>query len=98
MGIMMLCTIEQLEQLLKSQSNRRLDTISGRATPAQWAKYTVAFTAIKLINQSNTRLTNELRSRMYINDRVSRKCKFFNSARTKVGQHLDCHVMCKSLK
>jgi len=47
----------------------------------------VASTAVQLINESDTRLANELRQKMYINDRVPRRGKFFNTARTKMGQH-----------
>jgi len=62
---------------------------------AQWTRYWVASTAIYFINGSTTRLANELKLKMYINDRMPKRCRFFNSARTKVGKQcfsnrLDC--------
>jgi len=68
-------------------SRSLLDAISGRATPSQWAKFTVASTSIQLINESDTRIAIDLRNKMYINDRIPRRGKFFNTARTKIGQH-----------
>jgi len=81
---------------LKQEISRpMLDTISQRATPAQWARYTVASTAIHLVNNSTTRLAKDLKNKMYINDRMPQRCRFFNSARTKIGKQcfinrLDC--------
>jgi len=68
------------------QSRHILDTISRRATPAQWARYTVASTAIHIIDGSYTRLVEELRNKMYVNGRMHKKSKFLNTARTKIGQ------------
>jgi len=53
-----------------------LDIVSQRATLAQWAKYSVASTAIHLINGSTTRLADELRQKMYINDRRPKNADF----------------------
>jgi len=53
-----------------------LDTISQRATPAEWARYTVASTAIHLINKSTTRQATELKQKMYINERMPQRSRF----------------------
>jgi len=53
-----------------------LDTISQRAMLAQWARYSVASTAICLINGSTTRLANEQRQKMCINDRMPKNADF----------------------
>jgi len=76
-------------------SRQILDVVSKRPTPAQWARYSTAWTAISLINGATTRLADELRQKMYINDRMPMKSRFFNSARTKIGRQcfsnrLDC--------
>jgi len=81
---------------LKQEISRPvLDTISQRATPAQWARHTVSSTAIHLVNKLNTRIATELKHKIYINDSMPERCRFFNSARTKIGKpcfinRLDC--------
>jgi len=35
-----------------------LEVMAGRATPKKWAKYTVASTVIKLVNNSDSRIAN----------------------------------------
>jgi len=40
--------------------------IYKRATPRQWANYSAANTVIHLVNTSNTRIANDLRSNLYI--------------------------------
>jgi len=64
-----------------------LDVISKRAPPKQWSKYINSSTAIKLINNSNTRIADDLRSKLYINDRKPKKGTFTNRSRLKIGRH-----------
>jgi len=40
-----------------------LKTLSGRATPAQWAKYIVSRTAIKMMQERTTSMAEKLRQR-----------------------------------
>jgi len=76
-----------------------LDIISKRAPPRQWAKYVNASTAIKLINTSNTRIADSLRSNMYINDRKPHMGTFIDKSKLKTGrQSLSNRLHCmKSL-
>jgi len=41
--------------------------------PGQWSRYITASTTIKLYNTSNTRIAEELRASIYINDKETRK-------------------------
>jgi len=64
-----------------------LDVISKRAPPKQWSKYINSSTAIKLINNSNTRIADDLRSNLYINNRKPKKGTFTDRSRLKIGRH-----------
>jgi len=76
-----------------------LDVISKRAPPRQWAKYTNASTAIKLINTSNTRIADSLRENIYINDRKPHRGTYTDRSKFKIGrQSLPHRLQCiKSL-
>jgi len=63
-----------------------LNIISKRATPRQWADYSTANTVINLGNTSNTRIADELRSDIYINDRLSQRGSFIDKSTYKVGE------------
>jgi len=64
-----------------------LNIISKRATPKQWARYTVAKTIIKLYNQNCTRLSTLLRKNSYVNDRNPGRAVFFGDAKRKIGRN-----------
>jgi hypothetical protein len=62
------------------------DKISKRATPSEWANYSVASTVIKLFNNSDTGIGCFLRNAVYINDRQPGRGKFIDESRLKVGR------------
>jgi len=63
-----------------------LDIISKRARPRQWANYITASTVIKLYNNSDTRIAEELCSNIYINDRQPRRGSFIDKSRRRAGR------------
>jgi len=72
-----------------------LNIISKRATPRQWADYSIANAAINLINTSNTRIADELRANIYINDRLPRRGSFIDKSAYRVGrQSLTNRLQC----
>jgi len=64
-----------------------LNIITKRATPKQWARYTVPKTVIKLYNLGNTRIGEMLRQNSYVNDRNPGIATFFGDVRRKIGQN-----------
>jgi len=67
-------------------SKETLNSLSGRATPRQWAKYIVASTTIKMFQNGTTPMSEKLRKRVYINDRFPGKGTFHDISRTKIGR------------
>jgi hypothetical protein len=63
-----------------------LDKLSKRATPVEWANYSIAATVIKLFNSSDCNIANALRSSVYINDRTPGRGKFIDRSRLKIGR------------
>ena len=72
----------------KSKKKKRevIDKETKRATPAEWSRYVLAWTAIKLYNRSDTNISNILRKSSYVNDRQPQKAKFMDTSWLKVGQ------------
>jgi len=64
-----------------------LNIISKRATPKQWAQYTIAKTVIKLFNKGDTRIGALLRQNSYVNDRNPGRATFFEDAKMKIGRN-----------
>jgi hypothetical protein len=62
-----------------------IDTLTKWATPAEWAKYPVTSTVIKLYNKSDTKIANLLRNAAYENDIFPKRAKFIERSRLKVG-------------
>ena len=62
------------------------DDITKRATPIEWASYCIASTAMRLYNESDTRITDELRSSAYTNDRLPYRARFFDTSKLKIGK------------
>jgi hypothetical protein len=69
-----------------SISRAELDRITKRATPLEWAKYSIASTVIKLYNRSNTDMAGIIRTSAYVNDRVPLRAKFIDRSRLKIGK------------
>ena len=63
-----------------------IDEISGRATPAQWARYSLASTVITLYTSSDTNIAIHLRQSAYVNDRMPFRAKFIDYSRLKIGR------------
>ncbi len=63
-----------------------LDKMSKRATPKEWAQYSIAATVIKMFNSSDTEMGHLLRRSVYINDRNPGKGKFIDKSRLKIGR------------
>jgi hypothetical protein len=63
-----------------------IDELTKRATPLEWAYYCIASTVIRLFNQSNTRIAEEIRSAAYINDRLPLRAKFIDTSKLKIGR------------
>jgi len=64
-----------------------LDVIAKRATPKEWSNYINASTAIKVYNNGNTRIGQQLREKGYINDRRPNRAVFIDQSRKMIGQH-----------
>jgi len=62
-------------------SKALLDVMVGRATHRQRANYSFVRTAIKLVNNSDTRVANTLRQALYINDHIPRRGKFIRNSK-----------------
>jgi hypothetical protein len=70
----------------KKRKRSLVDADAKRATPAEWSRYTMASTVIKLFNSSDTNIAKAIRESSYINDRLPRKAKFMDHSRLKVGR------------
>jgi hypothetical protein len=71
----------------KNQIKRsELDKMSKRATPTEWAQYSIASTVIKLYNTSDTNIGQALRNSVYINDRLPGRGKFIDQSRLRIGK------------
>jgi len=70
----------------KKRKRRIIDQESKRATPAEWSRYTLASTVIRLFNKSDTNIAITLRQHAYINDRLPMKAKFMDFSRLKIGR------------
>ena len=69
-----------------SSSRSEIDKLTKRATPVEWAQYSVALTIIKLFNQSDTNIMQALQEAVYVNDRMPGKGRFVDRLRLKVGK------------
>jgi len=67
-------------------SKTTLDLICKRATPRQWGYFISAKTAINLYTKSDTRIANDLRKSVYINDRIPKRAFFRDTSRLKCGR------------
>jgi len=67
-------------------SKDELNVLSGRATPEEWSKYTVASTVIKMMAISITPMAEKLRKRAYINDRCPGRATFIDRSKNKIGK------------
>ena len=73
--------------IFKSTMSRlELDKQTKRATPTEWAQYSIASSVIKLFNRSDTNIACQLRDSVYINDRMPLKGKFLDKSRLKIGK------------
>ena len=71
----------------KAKVNReKLDLLSKRAPPKQWAKYATASTAIKILREP-TKLYKILSKTLYMERRHPLLGKFYNNSRGKIGRH-----------
>lgn len=72
-----------------------LNIITKRAKPRQWAEYSTANTVINLVTTSNTSIADELRSNIYINDRLPQRGSFIDKSTHKVGkQNITNRLQC----
>jgi hypothetical protein len=71
---------------IRQHGRHELDSLSKRATPAVWTKYSLASTVIKLYNSSDAYIVKALRESSYVNDRMPYKDKFFGKFKYKVGR------------
>jgi hypothetical protein len=67
-------------------SRRDIDSMTKRATPTEWAKYSIASMVIHLYNNSDTLVANLLRAAAFVNDRLPRRAKFMDRSRLKIGK------------
>jgi len=63
-----------------------LDIILKKPMPRQWKYYSTANSVINLINSSNRRIDDDLRSNIYINDRLTGGGSFIDKLIYKVGK------------
>jgi len=69
--------------------------LAKRARPRQWANYIAASTAIKLHNKSNTRIADEIRQNIYINQRQPNRGTFIDKSKRRAGkQKLTNRLQC----
>jgi hypothetical protein len=76
---------------MKTMSRADIDHQTKRATPSEWARYSITSTVIKLYNESETTITKLLRSTAYVNDRLPRRAKFIDKSRLKIGRQTILH-------
>jgi len=62
------------------------ETLSGRATPGQWAKYIVLSTVIRMMWDGATPMAEKLRQRAYINNICPGRATFSDRSRLKIGR------------
>jgi len=60
--------------------------MSKRATPTQWAKYTVRSCTIKMIRDGTTPLAKKMRDAKYINHRKPHRGKFIRTVKGMTGR------------
>ena len=63
-----------------------LDKESMRATPAEWGRYIICSTTIKLYNTSDTNIGQLLRKTAYLNDRMPYRARFIDGSKLKIGR------------
>ncbi len=76
---------------MRNLSRTDIDNMTKRATPAEWAKYSITSTVIKLYNESQTNIAQIIRNSAYVNDRLPRRAKFIDRSRLKIGRQTIIH-------
>ena len=68
-------------------NREKLDLISSRALPKQWAKFSAAAIAIKILRKEALKaLFNSLQETVYIERRSPHLAKFYDNSKGKIGR------------